>query len=576
MARPRTPIDPRDLFQQAVALHQGGRLSDAVAAYEQVIEVAPRHSTAYTNLAVALRKLGRPQAALERCDQALSINPNMPDAHACRGNILQDLGRFAEACQSLETAWRLRPSDPVLLNNLGNTLISLGQPDAALFRLDEALELRPDYAVAHFNRGIALTALDRPHEALASYDKAIALNPAHVEAHGNRGNLLMDLKRGDEGLESLKTALAHRPNDPALHNKLGNALMGLGRNEDALACFDAALSLEPDFADARLNRAQSLLALRRFSPGWRDYEARWRVASFVETSCGQVTPAIRRRLDLTLGIDDLVDRTVLVFGEQGIGDVVMFSSMLPDLINLAGQVSLVCEPRLRRLMSASFPTIRILTPEEGNAQASNFDRILAIGSLGRLFRNQPQDFTGRPFMTVPNAVRADWLERLGAPSARLRVGLSWRGGAPKTGGPDRSMALGDLRPLLNLADCEFVSLQYGDARPEIEEVNPSLQRPIRHFAPEQIQDFEDLAGLVQALDVVVSVQTALVHLAGAIGAPTLVMTRHTTPWRYGAEPSAMPWYRSVTLVRQDETRAWPPVVREVAVRLSRITRGGID
>lgn len=557
---------PQALFQEAVALHQKGRLAEALEAYDRVIALAPRFANAFANRGVALRRLGRLDEALDSYDRALALDPGSADAHANRGNVLQDLGRFEEALSSQEAACRLRPKDPTFENNLGNALQSLGRQAEALAHYEAALAAKPDYPTAHFNRGITLAAMERAEEALASYDRAIALRPDYAEAHGNRGTLLISLRRFDEGLASLQTAVALKPGDAGALNKLGVALMAAGQVETALATFEAALLKDPASAEARTNRGLCLLTLGRYSEAWADYERRWDLATFADKSAGANAPALMARVELGLSRAELAGRRVLVLDEQGVGDVIMFSSMLPDLTAVAAEVGLVCAPRLRRLLTAGFPNVTVLTPAAAAQEAAHYDRVVPIGSLGRLFRNSRADFPGRAYLRAPDAIRDAWLDRLGPSPARLRVGLSWRGGTPSTGQGDRSIALSDLRPLLDLPDCEFVSLQYGDVREDVAAANAGLARPIRLFPAHEIDDFEDLAGLVQALDVVVTVQTALAHVAGSVGAPTLVMAR-----RQGATFISLPWYASVTILRQDDDRTWGPVIAEVASRLKGFT-----
>lgn len=459
-------------------------------------------------------------------------------------------------------------TDPRALFHQAVALHQAGKVVEALAAYDRAIAASPGDCAAWGNRGVALRSLGRLEEALASYDAAIAINPDYVDGHGNRGNTLQDLGRYEEARASLERACALRPRDAKLRNNLGNAYVSLGDSQAALACYEAAVAIQPDYIDALFNRGIALLALDRFEEGWRDYEYRLQTGPYVKQWAGLVSPEVRAVVETDLQLSQITGRDILVVTEQGVGDVIMFASMLPDLIQVAGRVSILCQPRLRRLFAASFPGVAF-APEDKPAEViASVDHVLSIGSLGRLFRNHLSDFPKRPYLITTPGVRARWAERLGPSPARLRVGLSWRGGTPQTGAQNRSIALSDLRALLDLSDCEFVSLQYGDPRDEVAAVNATLDRPIRCFDPKDIEDFEDLAGLVQSLDVVVSVQTALVHVAGSLGTPTLAMSRRVVPHRYGSSTSTLAWYGAVDLIRQDETRTWAPVIAEVAARLA--------
>jgi tetratricopeptide (TPR) repeat protein len=568
LTRPSVPDATPALFQQALEHHQAGRLPEAVEAYGRVLDLDPDHLGAYVNRGAALRRLGQPDAALASYDAAIARDPGFTPAHSNRGNLLQELGRFDEARLALETACAQDPADAAAQNNLGNALLGQALPEAALARFDAALAIRPDYASAHTNRGLALALLRRPQEALASFDRALALAPPDAVTLSGRGQALLDLQRPDEALPCLEAAVARDPRNPVARMRLGHAQTHLGRPDQALASYEAAAALAPGSADAIFNRGLALLALDRFEEGWRDYEFRLATEDFAREAAGLVSADLRAAMGPAPDLAQIAGRSLLVVAEQGLGDTVMFASMLPDLIETAGPVTLLCPPRLTRLFAASFPAVRIAPLGADADLARSVDHVLAIGSLGRLFRNRPDSFPKRPYLTASPATLARWAERLGPPRTRLRVGLAWRGGVPQTGGRDRSIALTDLRPLLELPDCEFVSLQHGDPEKEIAAMNATLARPIRAVSPQDIDNFEDLAALTQSLDLVVTVQTALVHVAGAVGAPTLAMTRRVVPFRYGRSAPTMPWYGSVRLIRQDESGTWAPVIREVATRLS--------
>lgn len=344
--------------------------------------------------------------------------------------------------------------------------------------------------------------------------------------------------------------------------KVGVILAALGRHDDALDAFDGVLKLDPNSAVAHYQRGLVRLQLRQFAGGWDDYEARWGAERFVAESRGFVPEALIPELTLRPAAADLAGKRILLIGEQAIGDQVMFASMLPDLARAAKSVTLVCEPRLVRLVSASLEGVASFSPRDAAVDTDAIDRVVAMGSLGAAYRREPADFPGTPYLRPRDEVVAGWAARLG-PKRGRRIGLSWRGGAATTGAAARSLGLAQFAPLLALPGCEFVSLQYGDTAAELAGV-PA----IRSFPRADIEDFEDLAGLVANLDAVVSVQTALVHLCGAIGAPCLTLIPKVAEWRYMAEGETMPWYRSVRLFRQAEAGDWPPVVQAVGDTLA--------
>lgn len=438
------------------------------------------------------------------------------------------------------------------------TLLSEGRAAEAEATYRQALQLAPRDPVVVWNLGVLLTDRERHPEALALADGVLTVQPDHARAQMVRGNPLTGLALYAEAAACYRAATASDPTAYEALTKLGVTHAALGHPDAALEALGRAVALRPDEPIAYFRRAIVRLGQRDFAGGWPDYEARWRVPAFVAQSAGVVPPALVPRLTLNPAIEAVAGRRVLVLGEQGIGDQVMFASMIPDLTADAARVTCICDSRLTRLFQASFPAIETMAARDARVEPDAIDTVLAMGSLGPLYRRDVDVFPGAPYLRPRPEVRARWAERLGPRPRGLRVGLSWRGGTASTRAGERSLTLDQLRPLLGMPDCEFVSLQYGDAQAEL------AGTAIRAFAPEALNDFEDLAALVSELDVVVSVQTALVHLAGALGQPCLTLVPYNAEWRYTADGPSMPWYRSVRILRQTHPGAWDPVIAEAA------------
>lgn len=456
-----------------------------------------------------------------------------------QGAALRAEGRFEEAEAACRSVLAFDPAHAIALRILGGMLMLQGRYADALALADAAISQNPRCGAAWITRGDALANAGRPDQALVAYREALA-----------------DIASAPEAW--LRTGKMHRV---------------LGDPDAALAAFESAAALTPGTADPLYERALLRLQQRDFARGWADYEARWGAQAF-QGARGQTPPQLAPLLKTGVTAADLAGQRVLLLGEQGIGDQVMFAGMIPDLLRAAASVVCVCEPRLIALFSHSFPEASFLHPAQAKIDSNAIDMLLAMGSLGGAFRRADADFPRTPYLRPTHAAVSSWAAKLGPRRSRLRLGLAWRGGVPQTGRLARSIPLTSLAPLLDMAGCEFVSLQYGDVTAELEAVNAGREAPVRSFPTEALHDFDSLAGLVANLDGVISVQTACVHLAGALGARCIVMAPHTAEWRYMRKGPDLPWYGSVRVLRQPAPGEWGEVIAQAARNLDFFEPGG--
>ena len=560
-------LDPTDV---AVHANRGnllalqGQAEPALASFDRALALRPAQAEVLCNRGNALQSLGRLPEALVAYEQSLILRPDLAEAWDNQGNALAALGEGPRALASYDRALLLLPANPAILYNRANTLHALNRHAEAVAGYDRAVALRPNWAQALNNRANALLALGQETDALAGYDRALAAEPGHAGAARNRADLLRVLRRRDAALAAYDQLLTLHPRDVEAWCGRGNVLLDMGRHDAALSSYGQALGLVPGHAAARYGQAMTRLALGDFAEGWNDYEERWNFLAFLASQ--DAAAPHRYRIRPTLA--DVAGRNVVVVREQGIGDEVMFASILPDLLRDARRVRYAGDSRLTRLVTNSFPTAEIT----GADNAANFDArdtVLPVASLGYLYRRDPAAFSGTPYLSPRAAVAAEWRRRLDPQNpGRLRIGLSWRGGTRLTRTNERSLALEELRPLMDLPGCGFVSLQYGDVTAEVASFNAARENPLRLFPRADIEDFEDLAGLIQALDIIVSVQNSVVHLAGALGKECLVLVPANPEWRYGAAGDRMAWYGSVRLFRQARDAGWAPLVHDVAASIA--------
>lgn len=545
-----------------VALCRLMRFEEAITAFDKAVSLDSNHAAAYVNRGNVLQELKRNEEALASYDNAIALQADHAEAYNNRGLSLKELKRHEEALESYDKAIALRADYADAYNNRGNVLQELKRYEDALASYDRAIALKADYAEAYNNRGNVLVELKRHADAVASYDQAIALKTDYAEAYNNRGNVLSELKRYTEALASYNKAIALKADYAEAYNNRGFLLKDLTRYAEALADYDRAIALKADFADAHFNKGLLTLAGGEFKQGWELYEWRWRTADLAARgeALGVSLWVARERIR---GAD------LLLCAEQGVGDEIMFAGMVDEVLREANSVILECDARLLGLYQRSFPAVKVIARQSRSAtEGLKFDCVVPVGSLARFYRTSPAGFPQHGGYLKPSAdLTAMWRRKLSVPGASLKVGISWRGGTPRTGIGRRSIPLDRWGPIFDVKGAQFVSLQYGDVKEEIAKWGDRII-----FFPDCQNTFDDLGALISALDVVISVQTAAVHLTGALGKPCWALVSDPAEWRYGQNGSQMPWYPAVRLFRQRAAGDWQAVLDEVTAELGGLSK----
>lgn len=474
---------------------------------EQALQTASTH-----------REAGRLEDAVTWYRHALALDPNRADVHGDLGGALLDLGRFDESIASSQ----------------------------------RAVELNPALMEAHNNLGNAFSQTHRWAEATACYRRALALDPNRAEVYNNLGASLQERRQWDEAIASFDRAIALQPDFAEAHTGKGAALFQKGEFARALASYDQATAHQPDFAPAHWKRGLLLLLLGRFEAGWNEMEWRWAPG---EPAKGSGPPLRRWKGEPAVG------QTLLVHSEQGHGDTIHFLRYVP-LVGLhagARHVILNVPHPFGRLLHSSggwnAEVIARKSADEG--PMLRFHQHVPLPHLPlALHRFEPLPLT-RPYLRADPELCAAWQARLD-PSPGLRVGLAWAGNPQYVDDADRSIAFERLEPLLNVPGVRFYSLQI-PPRPE-----PDPR--VIDLTPD-ITDFADTAALMSGLDLVISVDTVIAHLAGALGRPAWTLIRSVPDWRWGLGREDTPWYPTMRLFRQQVAGDWDGVVRRVAAEL---------
>jgi Flp pilus assembly protein TadD len=489
------------------------------------------------------------------CAGILQHRPEDFDALHLLGVLNFQRRRMVDALRLLSEALRINSSSADAMSNLGLALQATGRCDEAIASYRNALRLKPDHPEILYNLGNACLELGRIAEALSSYDSVLAIAPGHVGALVNRGNALLRFNRPVEAIANYDAALAAMPGHPQILTNRGHARRRLDRPREALADFTAALAAAPQFAEAHFEAAMTHLALGDFDAGWQAYEWRWKTAAFAGYRRQSATPP-------WLGDQPISDKTILLEAEQGFGDTIQFIRYAPLLTGRGAKVICAVQPELQPLLSQ----LEGITLTASGEPLAAFDLHCPLLSLPLAFRTRPATIPASvPYLTAAEDRLAYWRDRL--PPGRRRVGFVWSGSPSHKNDLNRSIALARLAALFRDPPVRCFSLQ-SDLRAADGEVLAGLPHLVD--LGRGIRDFADTAAIIALLDVVISVDTAVAHLAGAMGKPVVILLPYAADFRWMRNRDDTPWYPTAKLFRQPSFGDWDSVIARVADELRRL------
>jgi tetratricopeptide (TPR) repeat protein len=579
--------DPSDTiahFNYALVHEALGQGDAALEGYGKTIELAPEHADAHFNRGRLYEAQGRWSEALADYDRMLEIRSDHAPTHFNRGNVLKEFKRWHDALASYDRAITVDPNNTLALVHRGNVFVQLKEWDAALANYDRAIDLQPEAADFHFNRAVVLEQLKRWGEARASLNLALKIDPAHASAYAHRGNVFSELQQLDSALRDQDQAVALRPDRAEFHfnravvlerlgrwedaangyrravaldcnyagaySNLGGALMMLRDIPAAITSYERAIAADPELAMAHYNRAFVKLLSGELLDGFANYEWRWKTGdpAFREIGGDAAVPIWR-------GEQPLAARGVLVLTEQGLGDTLQFCRYISLLADRGARVTLEADHALVALLKGVDGVADVVSDARG---LQIFDFKCSLLSLPLAFKTTLDSIPAlERYIQVDEQNVSRWRLRLG-PGSRSRIGIVWSGN-PKMQPYDRyrSMPLSKLLEYLPL-DYEYFCLQK-----EIRENDRALLAASKHIKDYSV-DFLDTAALCECMDLIISVDTSLVHLAGALGRPTWVLLPFVPDWRWFLEGEDSPWYPSAKLYRQTAIGDWDPVLIRVA------------
>jgi tetratricopeptide (TPR) repeat protein/ADP-heptose:LPS heptosyltransferase len=560
------PTPPSDQFKRAVKLHQQGDLAMAEFMYRQILREEPDYIEVAYLLGLLANQTGRPAEAIERINQYLLVKPDDAQAVSILGLCYFDLKDCANAVLMFERALEMNPGVVHTMQNLAKAQFQLEDYVAARETHESVLALLGQDVDAMIGIGLCNRELGDYEAALGMLEHAIVAEPRRAESHFFYGNVLRDVKDFQSAIDAYGTAITLNPSYLEAYANCASTLKDLGLITEAMAFYDSALMLDPTHAEANYNRALLLLNNLKLEEGWRLYERRLDS----DTSVRKFLGGQRLRLAQEwYGYGQ--PESLIVIGEQGLGDQIFFTGMLPDLANQVPGATVCVEPRLVPLFKRSIPALNFISPDQ--LDGNQFDAQIYLGSLGKLYRKNTESLsTIQSSYLVADAARsAELRTKLKSPE-KLICGISWLS-KNADHGEGKSLSLEALNPVLQLAGFDFVNLQYGDTSEERDAFVQQHGVNIHHVDEvDNYDDLDGLAALIDACDIVVTVSNTTAHLAAALGKPVVVMLPNNDAlfWYWHRDSHTTPWYPSARLFRRSDSGRWEDVIDAVALTLAGI------
>ncbi|NQU60140.1 MAG: glycosyltransferase family protein [Rhodospirillales bacterium] len=502
-----------EALTKAVTLHGEGRVAEAEAAYQAVLDIDPDQPDALNRLGFMAFEQGNSEKAVYLISRSIAVNPENPAYHVNMGIIQKKLQRLPEALECFQNAMALRPEDPSNPCHVAETLrLQEKYPEAEVF-YRQAIEIKPDFFSAIHNLGVVLEEQGRTEEAEASYRRV--------------------LEGGGEAA-------------PVLYN-LGNVLKDQHRADEAIAAYKRAVELQPDFAEARVHMAFARFLKGDYAAGWDDYEWRWKIPAFTSPPRAFDQPA----WDGT----PLEGRKILLHAEQGFGDTLQFARYARVVSGMGGKVILECQPALKRLMETLSETEEVVANGDALPAFDCHAPLLSVpGLMGATLETIPADV---PYLAAEKELADKWAGRFSSFKG-IKIGIAWQGTAEKRGTQSRACPLSQFQPLFDNPDIELFSLQK-----EIPSEDRPLPDGVADLSPE-LNDFADTAAIMSSLDLIISIDTAIAHLAGALGLPTGLLLSTGGDWRWLMERLDSPWYPTIKIFRQPREGDWGGIFDQIS------------
>jgi tetratricopeptide (TPR) repeat protein len=559
------------LLSEGVSAYQAGNIEDADTAFRQVLKLDANHADANHLLGLIARQVGNNKVAIDLISKAILADSDNAFYHNNLGNALKDLDRINEAVASYRKAIAILPNLATAHSNLGSALRVLGQLKDGKASLQMAIRLEPDMASAHVNLGNIMKDMGRNEDAEASYRSGLNLDPNNSDALTNIGSLLEEQNHDAESIDYYRKAIAIDPDSEIAHKNMANVLYKTGSLSEAENVYRHALELNPKYKDTEFGLSLTLLSLGQLKEGWLRYESRFNLLNVVSDTFSISNSFNRAITDFAQpewNGSALVEKSIILWGDQGLGDEVRFASIIPDLQRTGAKVTIECDKRLTDIFARSFPEATILAAPyvESAKDPKEFDYQCPLTGLARFFRNDYESFAndGNGHLKADPALTTFWKKRLKDIGPQPKIGISWNSVVTT---PDRIphyASIEELSPILNTSGIDFVNLQSHESNEDLAKARKQFGVEIHTWNDlDYKNDLNGIAALTSNLDLVISFPTFSAELAGSLGVPTLCFVSHKNSFEeLGSNDNI--WYHNTHHISKNINDPWQPVFEKIA------------
>ena len=539
-----------------LVFYEQGKYSEAVDSYRKAVELEPSFADAHYNLGNALKQAGDIRKAIESYRSSLAVNPTDIEILIEYGNVLKDYGEFEKAIECYKKILNVDPNVVDIQTYLDNTIEEKKEIDEliAIYQSRSRDEISP--AELFYFKGTILNLRNYSEAAVDTFKKALRIEPNYAEVHLNIGIIFDNKQEPEAAIENYKKALKIKPDYADAYYNMGIALNKNGEPDAAIESYKEALKIKPDYANANYNQSLVYLHQGDFQLGWAKFEWRWKFDKFnsvaLESSKPRWNPTRKNR--------------VLLWAEQGIGDEIMFASVVPDLYALCSNLIVKIDKRLISIFRRSFPDDIDFRLRDEAVSEGEYDAHLPMGSLPLHFRQTIDSYkpSAKGWLSACDTKASYLRNKLLSDGSEILIGISWHSTKPRVGAEKKVMDLAQLAKRLDEPKVKLVNLQYGDVNKELDILKKETGIEVFQVPEiDNMNDIDDLAALIMACDKIVSISNVTIHLAGALGKEAKVLLAYASDWRWGSEPNATYWYDSVQLYRQTKAGNWDNIIENL-------------